>query len=92
MFGVMLFLRQGGFRGCQSRAVPSRGAASQPAKLLGLRSLSHQRRSPVLEVVRTAGRSLFPLAFTLSKTIRKASQRERQTLGAAPCFKNHFVT
>ncbi|KAM9285350.1 ADP-ribosylation factor-like protein 3 isoform 3-T3 [Morus bassanus] len=84
---------QARFSSGQSRTVSTQGAASQSAKLLVRRSpLSpHQRWSPVLEVVKAVGRSLFPLDFHLSKTIRKASQQERQTLGRSSCFKNHFI-
>ncbi|XP_075011027.1 ADP-ribosylation factor-like protein 3 isoform X2 [Calonectris borealis] len=67
---------QAHFSSGQLRTGPSQGAASRSAKLLFHRSpLSpRQRRSPVLEVVKTVGRSLFPLDFHLSKTIRRASQ------------------
>ncbi|XP_064923224.1 ADP-ribosylation factor-like protein 3 isoform X1 [Columba livia] len=60
----------------QARTVPSHGAAGQSARLLLHRSplVPHRRRPPALEVVETAGRSLFPLDFRLSKPIRKASQ------------------
>lgn len=51
----------------------------------------HQRQLLVLEVVNTVGRSPFPLDFHMSKTIRKASQRERQTLGGSSCVKNHLI-
>ncbi|XP_071604487.1 ADP-ribosylation factor-like protein 3 isoform X1 [Heliangelus exortis] len=56
-----------------------------------------QRQSPVPEAVKSVGRSFFSLDFHLKKpisfhkTIRKASQQERQTLRGSSCFKNHSV-
>ncbi|XP_054060693.1 ADP-ribosylation factor-like protein 3 isoform X3 [Rissa tridactyla] len=85
---------QAHFSSGRSGAASSRGAASQSAELLSHRSppSPRRRRSPVLQVIKTAGRSLFPLDFSLVQKYEKSQPARKANFGRIVLFQKSFRT
>ncbi|XP_054060692.1 ADP-ribosylation factor-like protein 3 isoform X2 [Rissa tridactyla] len=84
---------QAHFSSGRSGAASSRGAASQSAELLSHRSppSPRRRRSPVLQVIKTAGRSLFPLDFSLVQKYEKSQPARKANFGRIVLFQKSFL-